>query len=65
MSMPRRGKPDKNAPALHVFGATFDDEAMFDGFTIPRAIIAGWHYGDERWGDGQFIRYVIDRADYR
>jgi hypothetical protein len=40
------------------------DEVTFDGFTIPRTVTAGWHYGTDRWREGQFIRYTIDRARY-
>jgi hypothetical protein len=48
-----------------VFGAALGDETTFAGFTIPRTVTAGWHYGTDRWADGQFIRYTIDEVRYR
>jgi hypothetical protein len=63
--MRRWGNPGKEPFAQHVFGATIHEEVTFEGFTIPRTIVAGWHYGTQRWPDGQFIRYTIDHAHYR
>lgn len=65
LRMTRWGSPGNEPFAAHAFGATMHDEATFDGFTIPRAITAGWHYGTDRWPEGQFIRYSIDDAHYR
>jgi hypothetical protein len=42
------------------FGATFHGEATFGGVTVPRRITGGWHFGTDRWADGQFIRYTLD-----
>jgi hypothetical protein len=63
--MTRWGNPDKEPFGEHVFGAALDGEATFDGFTIPRTIIAGWHYGTDRWPGGQFIRYRVGHAHFR
>ena len=49
----------------HVFGAACHGEETFDGVTIPRRVSAGWHYGTDRWSDGEFIRWTIDDATYR
>lgn len=65
LRMTRWGNPGNEPFASHTFGATLRDEVSFDGFTIPRAITAGWHFGSERWPEGQFIRYSIDEARYR
>jgi hypothetical protein len=62
--MTRWGKPGNEPCAPYPFGATPQEEATFEGFTIPRDITAGWHYGTDRWSEGQFIRYTVDRADY-
>jgi uncharacterized protein DUF6544 len=61
----RWGDPDKRGFGAHSFGASLEGEASFDGFTIPRDVTAGWHYGSERWPEGQFIRYTIHDARYR
>jgi hypothetical protein len=63
--MTRWGNPDKHGFGAHSFGATLCGEATFDGFTIARRITAGWHYGSDRWREGQFIRYTIDDVHYR
>ena len=63
--MTRWGNPGKEPFGMHSFGATLGGELSFDGFTIPRDITAGWHYGTDRWSEGQFIRYTIDAAHYR
>lgn len=65
LRMTRWGNPGGAAFGAHAFGATLHGEVEFDGFTIPRAITAGWHYGSDRWPEGQFIRYTIDDARYR
>jgi hypothetical protein len=65
LEMRRWGNPDKGPFAEHVFGAAIHEEVTSEGFTIPRTVVAGWHYGTQRWPDGQFIRYAIDRAHYR
>ncbi len=61
----RWGDPDRSGYREHVFGAGFQDEAVFGGFTIPRTASAGWWYGTERWSEGEFFRFTIDRAVYR
>ena len=65
LQMTRWGNPDKQGFGAHSFGATLHGETAFDGFTIARRITAGWHYGSDRWPEGQFIRYTIDDAEYR
>ena len=64
LSMTRWGNPGKEPFGPYPFGAALHGEASFEGFTIPRAITAGWHYGTDRWPEGQFIRYTIDHAHY-
>jgi hypothetical protein len=64
LRMTRWGNPAAEPFAWQAFGATMRDQASFDGFTIPRAITAGWHFGTRRWPEGQFIRYTIDEARY-
>jgi hypothetical protein len=64
LEMTRWGNPGNERFAPYPFGATLQGEVGFEGFTIPRAITAGWHYGTDRWPGGQFIRYTIDDARY-
>lgn len=63
--MTRWGNPDGTEFAHHVFGATMDGEFTAGGITLPREVIAGWHYQTSRWAEGQFIRYILDHARYR
>jgi hypothetical protein len=60
----RWGNPGGGPFAEHSFGASFRDEITFSGVTVPREVIAGWHYGSDRWPEGQFIRYTIDDVGY-
>lgn len=62
--MRRWGDPDGSGFAEHAFGARFSDSVTFEGITIPRSVAAGWHYGTDRWTQGEFIRYEVGRARY-
>jgi hypothetical protein len=65
LRMTRWGNPAGEPFAPQAFGATLHGEVSFSGFTLPRAITAGWHSGTDRWPEGQFIRFTIDDAHYR
>jgi len=63
--MDRWGPVGRGSFGLQRFGATLDGEVPVGGVRIPRRITAGWHYGTERWPEGQFIRWTVDAARYR
>jgi hypothetical protein len=42
------------------FGATLHGEIDAGGMRVPRRITAGYHYGSDRWPEGQFIRWTVD-----
>ena len=44
---------------LWPFGGEFTSHATFDGVTIPEAGSLGWHFGTDRWDEGEFFRYRI------
>lgn len=46
------------------FGVTVHGELEVDGVRIPRRITAGWHYGTDRWPQGQFIRWTVEEARF-
>ncbi len=48
---------------FHPFGGGFTSHATFAGVTIPDAGRMGWHYGTDRWGEGEFFRYRITGLD--
>lgn len=56
----RWGDPDETgAFGLHPFGGDFSAHATFNGVTIPSEGRLGWHYGTDRWSEGEFFRYRI------
>jgi hypothetical protein len=56
----RWGDPDGTGEfAPHPFGGEFSAHATFNGLTIPSEGRFGWHYGTDRWSDGEFFRYRI------
>ena len=56
----RWGDPDGTSSwGLWPFGGEFTSHATFGGVTIPDAGRMGWHYGTDRWDDGEFFRYRI------
>jgi len=44
------------------FGATLHGEVSTRGVRVPRRITAGYHYGTDRWAQGQFIRWTVDEV---
>jgi hypothetical protein len=66
VAMPRWGNPDGRAFGIYPCGAFIDDEAGFDGYTIPSSLRVGWHFGSELFADsGEFFRVTIDHAMFR
>jgi hypothetical protein len=45
------------------FGVEVTTERTFGGVTIPSSGRAGWHFGTDRWAEGQFFRCTITRYD--
>jgi hypothetical protein len=56
----RWGDPDDTGTwGWHPFGGEMWAVRTFHGLTIPTAGRMGWHYGTERWPEGEFFRYEI------
>lgn len=56
----RWGDPDQTGTwAWHPFGGEFTGWWTFDGLTIPSSGRMGWHFGTDRWLDGEFFRFTI------
>ncbi len=52
--------PDKTGQwAWHTFGGEITGQRTFGGLTIPSSRRLGWHFGTDRWPDGEFFRYRI------
>jgi hypothetical protein len=66
LSLPRWGNPDGGAFSSHTFGAVFEEEQSFGGFTIPTKLQVGWHFGSDRFEtEGKFFRCTVDDVTYR
>ena len=70
LDLPRWGNPDGQEFREHTFTAVMGAEsgaaeATFDGFTIPVVCRAGWWHCPDRCANEEFIRFALDRADYR
>lgn len=64
----RWGTPDGVGTEFRLerFGCVVDEEATFDGHTIPSHVRVGWYLGTERFeNEGEFFRAVIDEAVFR
>ena len=58
----RWGDPDDTGTyGPHPFGGDFTGAATFGGITIPDSGRLGWHYGTDRWHEGEFFRYQITK----
>ncbi len=65
ISFLRWGKPTGLPFGEYPFGGYVDEEATFDGFTIPSRLRMGWHFGTDRFvSEGEFFRATIDRAAF-
>ncbi len=66
VDLPRWGDPDGRGFRDHTFTALMGEmEGTFDGFTIPIDCRAGWWHCPDRCANAEFIRFAIDRAEYR
>lgn len=56
----RWGDPDNTGSFdWHPFGGEFNGYRTFAGQTIPSAGRLGWHFGTDRWSEGEFFRFEI------
>jgi hypothetical protein len=66
VEMKRWGNPEGGAFAETDFGALVEQEAVFDGYTIPARVRVGWHFGSARFEErGEFFHATIDEATFR
>jgi len=66
VALPRWGNPDGGRFREVSFGAVVEQEATFNGYTIPARIRVGWYFGTDRFDtEGRFIHATIDDAMYR
>ena len=56
----RWGDPDNTGTfTWHPFGGQITGYRTFAGLTIPSTGRMGWHYGTDRWPEGEFFRFQI------
>jgi hypothetical protein len=66
VALPRWGNPDGGRFREVSFGAVVEQEATFDGYTIPARMRVGWYFGTDRFDtEGRFFHATIDDATYR
>ena len=67
MGLSRWGNPGGGPFRETPFGAWVDQEATFDGYTIPARLRIGWHFDDAARFDseGKFLEVSVDDAAYR
>lgn len=56
----RWGDPDDTGRwGWHRFGGEITGHTRFGGLTVPSQGRMGWHFGTDRWPDGEFFRFRI------
>jgi hypothetical protein len=64
--LPRWGNPGGGDFGYATFGALFEDEGTFDGYTVPTKLRGGWHFDGEGFdSDGEFFRATITDIRYK
>ncbi|MGB3560210.1 MAG: DUF6544 family protein [Geitlerinemataceae cyanobacterium] len=62
----RWGNPTGGAYHDVDFGVLVQESGIFEGYTIPTHLRAGWFFGSDRFeSEGEFFRCTIDQAIYR
>lgn len=64
VSMLRWGNPDGGVFGLFPFGGFVDEEMTWEGYTIPSRLRIGWHFGTDRFEEGEFFRARITSAEF-
>lgn len=65
LRLQRWGKPPGGSQGRYAFGGIVEEERRFDGFTIPVRMRIGWHFGTDRWSEGEFFRVGVEGASFR
>jgi hypothetical protein len=63
-TMPRWGNPNREAWGEYPCGGIVEEEVDYGGIKIPTRLRAGWFFGTDRWGQGQFFRAAITNATF-
>ncbi len=64
LELDRWGTPPGGKFGRHRFGAVLSEERRFDGYLVPTEVVAGWHFGTERWDEGVCFRFRVVRCSF-
>jgi len=64
VTMPRWASPHGEPWGEYACGGILEGEASFGGITMPTRMRAGYFFGTERWGEGEFFRATITDAHF-
>jgi hypothetical protein len=64
VTMPRWASPHGEPWGKYACGGILEGEASFGGITMPTRMRAGYFFGTERWGEGEFFRATITDAHF-
>ncbi len=64
VSFERWGDPDRSGTwGWYRCGGDVVEHRSFGAGTVPSAGTFGWHYGTERWPEGEFFRYRLHSVE--
>jgi hypothetical protein len=63
-TMPRWGNPNREPWGEYPCGGILEGEADYGGIKIPTQMRAGWFFGTDRWGQGEFFRAAITNGTF-
>ena len=61
----RWGNPGGTGFGRYPFGVAIEEETLFDGVRTPAVFRAGWWWGTDRQGEGEFFRAHFDEVLFR
>jgi hypothetical protein len=64
VTMQRWANPHRESFGYYPFGGILENEATFDGITIPTKIRVGYWPDTERWNEGEFFRAEVTEATF-
>ncbi len=66
VALKRWGKPEGAEYHYASFGGIVEQEATFEGYTIPTQLRVGWGFGTPQFDtEGEFFRCFVDHAEFR
>jgi hypothetical protein len=60
-----RVSPTSGSFSVNPFGGFVDEEATWDGYTIPSRLRLGWNFGSDAFDEGEFFRATVTHAQFK